>query len=160
MSYKSEKRGDKHSRRTLARLNAVQAYYQKSMDDSSAGEVVDQFMAHRIGAEIDGLQFKDADKNLFKDLVIGTEERLVEIDEKINGVLDKERSMEKLDLIMQACLRVAVYELFARIDTKAVVIITEYVGLARTFFTGKEPTFVNGVLDRLAREIREGEFSD
>ncbi|MBE7636922.1 transcription antitermination factor NusB [Sneathiella sp. P13V-1] len=160
MSYKSEKRGDKHSRRTLARLNAVQAYYQKSMDDSSAGEVVDQFMAHRIGAEIDGLQFKDADKNLFKDLVIGTDERLVEIDEKINAVLDKERSMEKLDLIMQACLRVAVYELLARIDTKAVVIITEYVGLARTFFTGKEPTFVNGVLDRLAREIREGEFSD
>ncbi|MBO6825713.1 MAG: transcription antitermination factor NusB [Sneathiella sp.] len=158
MNYKAEKRGDKHSRRTLARLNAVQAYYQKGMDDISATDIVEEFLAHRVGAEIDGLQFKDADKNLFRDLVIGTEERIEEIDTRVNTVLDKDRTIDKLDLIMQACLRVAVYELLARVDTKGVVVITEYVGLARTFFTGKEPTFVNGVLDRLARDIRPGEF--
>lgn len=160
MSLKSEKRGDKHSRRTLARLNATQALYQMGMEESTAEEIVEQFLSHRVGAEIDGLQFKDADKNLFRDLVIGANERLEEIDAEINAHLDKDRTLEKLDLVMQACLRVAVYELLARIDTKALVLITEYVGLARSFFTGNEPAFVNGVLDRLARKIRAGEFED
>ncbi len=160
MSTKSEKRGDKHSRRTLARFSAIQALYQMGMEESSAEDIVEQFMSHRLGAEIDGHQFKDSDKPLFKDLVIGTNERLAEIDAEIQGMLDKERTLEKLDLVMQACLRVAVYELLARIDTKAVVLITEYVGLARSFFTGKEPLFVNGILDRLARKLRSGEFDN
>ncbi|WP_025899764.1 transcription antitermination factor NusB [Sneathiella glossodoripedis] len=160
MSTKSEKRGDKHSRRTLARFSAIQALYQMGMEDSTAEEVVEQFMSHRLGAEIDGHQFKDSDKPLFRDLVMGATERQSEIDEAIQSTLDKERKLEKLDLVMQACLRVAVYELMARIDTKAVVLITEYVGLARSFFTGNEPLFVNGILDRLARKYRAGEFTD
>lgn len=160
MSNKSEKRGDKHSRRTLARLNAVQAFYQMGMEECSAANVVEQFLSHRLGAEIDGDQFKDTDKNLFRDLVTGADERLTEIDAEIQSKLDKERTLERLDLVMQACLRIAVYELMARIDTKAVVIITEYVALAKTFFTGKEPAFVNGVLDRIARDLRPGEFTE
>ncbi|MEH6474060.1 MAG: transcription antitermination factor NusB [Sneathiella sp.] len=160
MSNKSEKRGDKHSRRTLARLNAVQAFYQMGMEECSAANVVEQFLSHRLGAEIDGDQFKDTDKNLFRDLVTGADERLTEIDAEIQSKLDKERTLERLDLVMQACLRIAVYELMARIDTKAVVIITEYVALAKTFFTGKEPAFVNGVLDRIARDLRSGEFTE
>jgi len=159
MSMKSEKRGDKHSRRTLARLNAVQAFYQMGIEECSATEVVEQFLAHRVGAEIDGLQFKDSDKNLFRDLVIGADERLAEIDVEIQAMLDKDRTLDRLDLVMQACLRIAVYELMARIDTKAVVIITEYVGLAKSFFSGKEPSFVNGVLDQIARKLRSGEFA-
>jgi len=160
MSNKSEKRGDKHSRRTLARLNAVQAFYQMGMEKCSAADVVEQYLSHRLGAEIDGDQFKDTDKNLFRDLVIGADERLAEIDAEIQSKLDKERTLDRLDLVMQACLRIAVYELMARIDTKAVVVITEYVSLAKTFFTGKEPAFVNGVLDRIARNLRPGEFSE
>ncbi len=160
MSNKSEKRGDKHSRRTLARLNAVQAFYQMGMEECSAANVVEQFLSHRLGAEIDGDQFKDTDKNLFRDLVTGADERLTEIDAEIQSKLDKERTLERLDLVMQACLRIAVYELMARIDTKAVVIITEYVALAKTFFTGKEPAFVNGVLDRIARDLRSSEFTE
>ena len=130
------------------------------MEECSAANVVEQFLSHRLGAEIDGDQFKDTDKNLFRDLVTGADERLTEIDAEIQSKLDKERTLERLDLVMQACLRIAVYELMARIDTKAVVIITEYVALAKTFFTGKEPAFVNGVLDRIARDLRSSEFTE
>lgn len=158
MSNKSEKRGDKHSRRTLARLNAVQAFYQMGIEEQSANDIVEEFLTHRLGAEIDDVQFKDSDKALFKDLVIGAKERIEEIDAKIEAVLDKDRTIGRLELVLQATLRVAVYELLARIDSKAKVIITEYVGIARTFFTGNEPSFVNGVLDRLARSIRPEEF--
>ncbi|WP_169568679.1 transcription antitermination factor NusB [Sneathiella limimaris] len=160
MSNKSEKRGDKHSRRTLARFSAIQALYQMSMEQVSAEEIVEEFMSYRLGAEIDGYQFKDSDKPLFKDLVIGTDERLAQIDEEIQATLDKDRKFEKLDHVMKACLRVAVYELIARIDTKAIVLITEYVGLARIFFSSKEPLFVNGVLDKVARKLRPGEFEN
>lgn len=158
MSTKSEKRGDKHSRRTLARLNAVQAFYQMGIEDQSASIVVEEFLSHRLGAEIDDVQFKDSDKALFKDLVLGAKERLEEIDENIEAVLDKDRTLARLELVLQATLRVAVYELLARIDSKAKVVISEYVGIARTFFTGNEPAFVNGVLDRIARNLRPDEF--
>ncbi len=158
MSNKSEKRGDKHSRRTLARLNAVQAFYQMGIEEQSASIVVEEFLSHRLGAEIDDVQFKDSDKALFKDLVLGAKERLEEIDGQIEGVLDKDRTLARLELVLQATLRVAVYELLARIDSKAKVVISEYVGIARTFFTGNEPAFVNGVLDRIARNLRPDEF--
>ncbi len=158
MSNKSEKRGDKHSRRTLARLNAVQAFYQMGIEEQSASDIVEEFLTHRLGAEIDDVQFKDSDKALFKDLVIGAKERLEEIDEHIEAVLDKDRTISRLELVLQATLRVAVYELLARIDSNAKVVISEYVGIAKTFFTGNEPSFVNGVLDRIARSVRSAEF--
>ncbi len=158
MNLKAEKRGDKHSRRRLARLNAIQAFYQMTMEDRAVGDVVDEFLEHRVGAEIDDVQFKDTDKTYFKDLVLGTNERLTEIDEQISAVLDKERTLDRLELVLQATLRVAVYELLARLDADAKVVISEYVGMTRTFFVNNEPSFVNGVLDKLARSIRPGEF--
>ncbi len=158
MSLKSEKRGDKHSRKRLARLNAIQAFYQMGVEEKAAAEVVDEFLEHRVGAEIDDVQFKDSDKALFRDLVTGASERLTEIDAQINAVLDKDRTLDRLELVLQATLRVSVYELLARIDADAKVIITEYVGITRTFFTNNEPSFVNGVLDRIARILRPAEF--
>jgi len=158
MSNKSEKRGDKHSRRTLARLNAVQAFYQMGIEDQSASAIIEEYLEHRLGAEIDGVQFKDSDKALFKDLVLGAKERLEEIETQIGAVLDKDRTLARLELVMQATLKVAVYELLASLDANSKVIITEYVGISRTFFTGNEPSFVNGVLDRIARTVRPTEF--
>ncbi|GLQ06473.1 transcription antitermination factor NusB [Sneathiella chinensis] len=158
MTSKSDKRGDKHSRRRLARLNAVQAFYQMGLEQKSPHEVVSEFETHRLGAEIDGVQFKDTDKTFFRDLVIGASERQGEIDAAISAVLDKDRKLERLELVLQALLRVSTYELMARIDFPAKVVIAEYVGLARSFFGGNEPSFVNGVLDRLARDMRSAEF--
>ena len=135
MNARSEKRGDKHSRRTLARLNAVQALYQLEHDPRPAEEVVEEFLLHRIGAELDGDQFKDSDKPLFRDIVIHTRERQAEIDALIADRLEKDR-----------------------IDSPAKVLIKEYIGIARSFFTGKEPALVNGVLDKIAKELRPGEF--
>jgi N utilization substance protein B len=45
-----------------------------------------------------------------------------------------------------------------RPDVPGRVVITEYVDVAKAFFDGDEPRIVNGVLDRLARELRAGEF--
>tara|TARA_R100000005_G_C4999629_1_gene206401 strand:- start:896 stop:1375 length:480 start_codon:yes stop_codon:yes gene_type:complete len=158
MNARSEKRGDKHSRRTLARLNAVQALYQLEHDPRPAEEVVEEFLLHRIGAELDGDQFKDSDKPLFRDIVIHTRERQAEIDALIADRLEKDRTTDRLEVVLLCLLRAATYEFLARIDSPAKVLIKEYIGIARSFFTGKEPALVNGVLDKIAKELRPGEF--
>jgi N utilization substance protein B len=158
MSNRTEKRGDKHSRRTLARLNAVQALYQLEHDDQPPQVVVEEFLTHRVGAEMDGDQFKDSDKPLFEDIVLHTKERQEEIDALISGVLEKDRTLDRLEVVLRTLLRAATYEFLARIDSPAKVLIKEYVGISRTFFTGKEPALVNGVLDKIAKQVRAAEF--
>ena len=95
MNVRSEKRGDKHSRRTLARLNAVQALYQLEHDSKSPREVVEEFLLHRVGKELDGDQFKDSDKPLFEDIVLNTAARQEEIDALIAARLEKDRKTDR-----------------------------------------------------------------
>ena len=59
-----------------------------------------------------------------------------------------------MDSILRAMLRAAAFELKGRPDVPVKVVINEYVELAKDFFNGDEPAFVNAVLDRLAREER------
>ena len=66
--------------------------------------------------------------------------------------------MERLELVLGAVLRAGTFELLARRGTPARVVIDEYVDVAHAFFANKVPGFVNGILDRLARELRPAEF--
>ncbi|HLF59505.1 MAG TPA: transcription antitermination factor NusB, partial [Alphaproteobacteria bacterium] len=61
-----------------------------------------------------------------------------------------------LETLLRAVLWAGAYELANRPDIPIEVVINEYVDIAHAFFAGKEPSFVNGVLDRLAREVRSG----
>ena len=63
-----------------------------------------------------------------------------------------------MDSILRAILRAAAFELVARRDVPAKVVIDEYVGIARDFFAGDEPGFVNAALDTMARRKRAPEF--
>ena len=45
-----------------------------------------------------------------------------------------------------------------RPDIPALVIISEYVSIASDFFDGKEPGMVNGILDKIAKDVRAAEF--
>ena len=61
-------------------------------------------------------------------------------------------------MVIRAILRVAVFELAGGIDVPARVVITEYVEIAHAFFAGKEPGLINGVLDRLGKQLRPAEW--
>ncbi|MGI9386050.1 MAG: transcription antitermination factor NusB, partial [Methyloligellaceae bacterium] len=67
--------------------------------------------------------------------------------------------LSRVDSILRAVLRSGAFELSTREDVPARVVITEYVDIAHAFFCDDEPKVVNGVLDRLARKERPGEFS-
>jgi len=146
-------------KRGLARLAAVQALYQVELTSAEPGAVVNEFLAHRLGREIDGDQYAEADRGFFADLVKGCSSRREDVDTVVSAALPPDWPLVRLESVLRAILRAGTYELLARSDVPARVTINEYVEIAHAFFSGKEPGMVNGVLDRIARTLRESEFS-
>lgn len=144
-------------RRTAARLAAVQALYQMAITGAAAETVIEEFVAHRAGEDGDGSSLAAADRDLFADLVRGASARESEIERLIAPALAPGWTFARLETILQVILRAGAYELLARPDVPLEVVINEYVNLAHDFFAGREPAFVNGVLDRLARSLRAEE---
>ena len=141
--------------RTRARLAAVQALYQMDLTQRDLSLVLEEFLNHRFDSvEI----YAGADRGFFRDIVTGVAERQGEIDPQVASHLAQGWRLSRIDSILRAILRSGVFEIIARSDVPARAIINEYVEIARDFFSGEEPAVVNGVLDRVAREQRQGEF--
>lgn len=150
------------SRRTAARLAAVQAVYEMEMAERSADAVLRDFAADRWVAAADGetagpTRRVDPDAAFLGDLVRGAAGRLVDIDGMIAPALSAEWPLDRLEAVLRAILRVGAYELFARADVPLRVIISEYVDIAHAFFDAKEAGLVNAVLDRIGRVLRPDE---
>jgi len=141
--------------RSAARLAAVQAFYQLLMaEEPDVDKVVREYIEHRLGAEIEGDQYVDADAALFEDILLGAWNRKDEWRDKITVHLNKDWSMERIDKILIAVLSAGCYELAARIDVPTAVIINEYVDVTHGFYDRSEASFINGVLDKLAKDLR------
>ena len=72
----------------------------------------------------------------------------------------KAGSLQRINSILRAILRAAVFEFVARADVPAKVVIDEYVEIAHAFFPGDEPSFVNAILDKIAHRKRAPEFGE
>jgi N utilization substance protein B len=140
--------------RAAARLAAVQALYQHHMEGTVVTRLLDEFHQHRIGQEIEGEEYADADVAFFDDLVKGTVARRDEIDSVVAAKLAEGWALARLDKTMLQILRVGAYELMARADVPKATAISEYVDVAKAFFDDREAKFVNGVLDAVAKEVR------
>jgi len=137
--------------RHAARLGAVQALYQMELAGAGAEEVAEEFIAHRFDEA-------PADTEFFRAVVGGVPAHQSEIDKAIAACLSETWSLTRVDSILRAILRAAGFELVARRDVPARVVIDEYVGIAHDFFSGDEPGFVNAALDTMARRKRAKEF--
>jgi transcription antitermination protein NusB len=82
-------------------------------------------------------------------LVLGTVERLAEVDRQISEHAEHWR-IERMPAVDRNLLRLAVYEMLA-FDTPAAVVIDEALELARKFSGEEAVQFVNGVLDAVHR---------
>lgn len=142
--------------RSAARLGAVQALYQieQSGPEVEPARVIYEFTEHRLGHEIDGELYAEADVELFSDIVNGVAARRAEIDAAISGALTVKWKLSRLEIIMASILRGGTYELMARPDIPTAVVINEYMDVAHAFYPDDEPALVNGVLDKLAKELR------
>ena len=140
--------------RAAARLAAVQALYQHQMEGTAVTRLLDEFHQHRLGQEIEGEEYADADVAFFDDVVRGTIARRDEIDQLIAAKLAEGWALARLDKTMLQILRAGTYELMARADVPVASAISEYVDVAKAFFDDREAKFVNGVLDAVAKEVR------
>jgi len=140
--------------RTVARLAAVQALYQMEMSGVGAEHVVREFSEHRFDGDIEGETLAEADEEFFAELVKGAVAEQNSIDTAITSRLATGWRLERIDATLRAILRAGAWELIRRPDVPVEVAIDEYVEIAKSFFEGPEPGFVNGALDGIARDAR------
>ncbi|HUG63160.1 MAG TPA: transcription antitermination factor NusB [Methylomirabilota bacterium] len=146
------------NQRGAARLAAVQALYQMEIGGGDILSVVSEFETFRLGKEIDGIEYRQADAAWFRDIVSGVVAEQRTLDPLVHTALVQDWPLKRVDATLRAILRCGTYELLKRPDVPARVIINEYIDVARAFFQEDEPRLVNGVLDRIAHENRPNEF--
>ena len=160
MSQREQVSGnEKRKIRSTTRLYAIQALFQMEHLGLSTDEVVEEFIAHRFGEEYEEGQLSDGDEALFKSIVESAVNYQAYIDQLTDRALVKKWPIARIDPTLRSLFRAAAAEI-TQIKTPPKIVITEYVALAHAFFTdGKEPNFVNAVLDHMAREACPTEFS-
>jgi N utilization substance protein B len=142
------------NKRGTARLAAVQALYQMDIVGTGLLEIAAEYEAHRLGKEVDGSVYREADAQWFRAILSGVVEHQKEIDPVIGRSLTEDWPLSRLDSTLRAILRAGVYELMKRADVPVAVIVSEYVDIAKAFYDEDEPKLVNAVLDRVAQRVR------
>lgn len=149
----------KRKMRSAARLYAVQALFQMEHSDQNVNSVYLEFLDHRFGAEVDDeTDMIEGDEDLFRMVLDRAVDDQRRIDQMTDRALVAKWPIARIDPTLRALFRAAGAELTGE-ETPPRVIITEYVDVATSFFPeGKEPKFVNAVLDHMAREARPEAF--
>ncbi len=133
--------------RTKARRLAMQALYQRQIGGQDPKDICNDYI--RTG------QLEDADEDYFTAILLGVTDESSSLDAALSGFLD--RPARQLDPVEQAILWIGAYELTNRPDVPFRVVINEAVELARTFGAEGSHRYVNGVLDKVAAELRADE---
>lgn len=148
----------KRKMKSAARLYAVQALFQMEALGQSVPSVTGEFVEHRFGAVYEGDEMIDGDVRLFGQLVAEAVNHQAKIDQMTDRALVAKWPIARIDPVIRALFRAAGAEL-VEADTPPRVVIKEFVDVAGAFFPeGREPQFVNAVLDHMAREARPEAF--
>ncbi|MEW6162064.1 MAG: transcription antitermination factor NusB [Nitrospirota bacterium] len=91
-------------------------------------------------------------KRFTEDLVRGTIKRLNEIDSMIERVAEN-WILKRMAAVDRNILRFATYEILYRKDIPSAVTINEAIEIAKKFSSSEAAPFINGILDRLAKEV-------
>jgi len=137
----------KPSMRKKARRYAVQGIYQWHLSGNPIKDIEQQFL--------ESIKSNKVDIEYFQTILVNTLGSINQLDELIVPILD--RDIEEINPVELAILRLACYELKDRIDVPYKVVINEALELTKTFGAAEGHKFVNGVLDKLARQLRASE---
>jgi N utilization substance protein B len=140
--------------RSVARLAAVQALYQMETGGAGVEAVIREFSDHRFDTDIEGVTLAKADEAFFGELVRGVVAEQAAVDGAVTRRLAQGWRLERIDATARAILRCGAFEVMRRPDVPAEVAIDEYVEIAKSFFDGPEPGFINAALDAIARDER------
>ena len=129
--------------RHQARKTALQALYQWQLAGQDLINIQQQFLGE--------MDVKNVDVDYFSELLMGVPKNVDEIDANITPALD--RPITELDPVELAIMRISVYELLNRTDVPYKVVINEAVELAKTFGATDGYKYVNGVLDKIIKNV-------
>ncbi len=149
MSAKQQK-GASKTARVRARRSVVQAYYQWSMDEKSMSEIISEF-------EKDRSELNKADIDYFRELLLGVNKHIDELDRHLSPLLD--RPLVEIDPVEKAILHLGIYELLYHLELPWRVVLNESIELAKMFGADQSHKYVNGILDKAAHQIRTVELS-
>lgn len=137
------------SQRAKARHFAMQALYQWQMSKSPLNVIEAEFHSDN--------DFSNVDNAYFHELVHKVPANLSLIETDFLPFVN-DMSLEQIDPITLALLRLSCYELRFRIDVPYKVVINESLRLAKKFGATDSYKFLNGVLDKVAARQRALEF--
>ncbi|HAN29935.1 MAG: transcription antitermination factor NusB [Halieaceae bacterium] len=143
----------KQARNTLAaerhkaRHYAMQALYQWHMAEAPVSQIEAEFRSD--------YDFNHVDLEYFQALLHGVPGCVDELEATLAPLLD--RKLDELDPIERSLLRMGIFELQQRIDVPWKVVINEAVSLAKKFGATDSHKYINGVLDKAARQLRKAE---
>lgn len=135
--------------RRKARHYGMQALYQWHMADASLATIEAEFRSD--------YDFSHVDLEYFQALLHGVPARVDELEATLEPLLD--RKLDDLDPIERTLLRMGTFELAERPDVPYKVVINEAVALAKKFGATDGHKYINGVLDKVARELRKVEIN-
>lgn len=144
---------NKQARNTLAaerhkaRHYAMQALYQWQMAAAPVSQIEAEFRAD--------YDFSHVDLEYFQALLHGVPASVTELEAAFEPLLD--RQLDALGPVERSLLRMGTWELVHRIDVPWKVVINEAVSLAKKFGATDSHKYINGVLDKVARQLRKAE---
>jgi len=134
--------------RGKSRRLAMQAIYQWQMTGDSIADIKQQFFDENNVTQFDA--------GFFSELVSGVASSISELDPLLEKYMT--RSAESVDPVERAIIRLAAYEFINRLDVPYRVVLNEAVNITKEFCSENSHTFVNAVLDKVAKEIRSIEL--
>ncbi|MFO7770630.1 MAG: transcription antitermination factor NusB [Roseovarius gahaiensis] len=144
--------------RSASRLYAVQALFQMEAGQQTVDSVIREFEDHRFGAHYDEGDMQEGDVDLFESLMRDAVNWQASIDQMTDRALVAKWPIGRIDPTLRALFRAAGAEM-TQSDTPPKVVIMEFVDIAKSFYPeGREPKFVNAVLDHMAREAKPEAF--
>jgi N utilization substance protein B len=134
--------------RSNARRRALQALYQWQLTAQNLGDIETQFLQEEDMAK--------TDLDYFRELLHEIPRHITELE--AHCLPHVTRPMDQVDPVERAALLIGLYELQYRLDVPYRVAINEAVELAKSFGAEQGHKFVNGLLDKVAKQLRAAEF--
>ena len=138
--------------KSLQRMLVVQALYQSSINKSLDDEPIESMFLHIVESLNMNKLKKKSNFNFAKTLYIGVKNNSVSIDYDISTALGSSHDYGKIEKLLRSIFQVAVYELNYGVELPKKVIISEYLKISDSFYSEKETSLVNGVLDNIKRK--------
>jgi len=144
---KTKKLPENLARKRRARKRLMQALYQWQLNNAPAGEIIEQFMLEQDMGKVDVPYFQ----NNLREIVENTEALKAHFNKHLG------RNVKDIGVVENAILLLATHELKNNPDTPKPVILNEAIELAKEYGGEGAHSFINGVLDKTAADLRQGD---